>query len=70
MLAWGPLFDDYMEVTAVGDLFFNAIFTYLDPSYTGYLTPEAYSHFLDDQGYLLHENVCKYFSFFWIQQSD
>ncbi|PBL01450.1 hypothetical protein ARMGADRAFT_1007463 [Armillaria gallica] len=59
MLAWGPLFDDYMEVTAVGDLFFNAIFTYLDPSYTGYLTPEAYSHFLDDQGYLLHENVWK-----------
>ncbi|PBK70345.1 hypothetical protein ARMSODRAFT_955819 [Armillaria solidipes] len=37
MLPWGPLFDDYMEVTAVGDLFFNAIFTYLDSSYTGYL---------------------------------
>ncbi|KAK0245426.1 hypothetical protein EDD85DRAFT_943853 [Armillaria nabsnona] len=45
-----------MEVTAVGDLFFNAIFTYIDPSYTGYLTPEGYSRFLDDQGYLLHEN--------------
>lgn len=59
MLAWGPLFDDYMNVTAVGDVFFNTIFTFLDPSYTGYLTPEAYSRFLDDQGYLLHENVWK-----------
>ncbi|KAK0208027.1 hypothetical protein DFS33DRAFT_1300795 [Desarmillaria ectypa] len=59
MLAWGPLFDGYMDVTAVGDSFFNAIFTYLDPSYTGYLTPEVYSRFLDDQGYLLHENVWK-----------
>ncbi|KAK0446435.1 uncharacterized protein EV420DRAFT_1570613 [Desarmillaria tabescens] len=59
MLTWSPLFDDYMDVTTVGDLFFNAIFTYLDPSYTGYLTPEVYSRFLDDQGYLLHENVWK-----------
>ncbi|KAF8891553.1 hypothetical protein CPB85DRAFT_1566207 [Mucidula mucida] len=56
---WSTLFDSEMEVTEMGEMFFAAIFTHLDPSYSGYLTPEAYSGFLDDLGYELHENVWK-----------
>ncbi|KAF8911730.1 hypothetical protein CPB85DRAFT_1252932 [Mucidula mucida] len=32
---------------------------HLDTSHTGYLSPEAYSRFLDDQGYQLHDNAWK-----------
>jgi hypothetical protein len=37
----------------------QAFFTYLDPRQTGYLTPEAYSAFLEAEGYPAHLNTCK-----------
>ncbi|KAG6852975.1 hypothetical protein C0991_007786 [Blastosporella zonata] len=37
----------------------NDIFSYLDPQNTGVLLPETFSRFLDDMGYLPHENAWK-----------
>jgi hypothetical protein len=37
----------------------SAIFGHLDSARTGFLPPEAYSRFMDDMGYPIHENICK-----------
>ncbi|KAJ7117249.1 hypothetical protein C8R43DRAFT_1037764 [Mycena crocata] len=54
---WGPFFGEDMSPTPVFCQFMDAIFTYLDTGRTGYLVPEAYSHFLIDQGYVGQENT-------------
>ncbi len=56
---WSALFDGNMDVTPFGEMLFAAVFNHLDTSHTGYLSPEAYSRFLDDQGYQLHDNACE-----------
>ncbi|KAF9467470.1 hypothetical protein BDZ94DRAFT_1040999 [Collybia nuda] len=48
-----------MSPTPVCVTLLNDIFTYLDPSNTGYLRPEVYSRFEDDMGCLPHENTWK-----------
>jgi hypothetical protein len=55
---WQPFFLADMSPTPTFVTLSNDIFAYLDPSNSGFLTPEAYSRFLDDQDYLPHENVC------------
>ncbi|KAK1225332.1 hypothetical protein PQX77_011750 [Marasmius sp. AFHP31] len=57
--SWGPFFNDDMTPTAVFSELMDDIFTYLDSRDTGHLLPEVYSKFLDDQGYLKHENAWK-----------
>ncbi|KAL0581495.1 hypothetical protein V5O48_000538 [Marasmius crinis-equi] len=57
--AWGPFFNDDMTPTGVFSELMDAIFSYLDPKDTGYLLPEVYSRFLDDQGYMGQENAWK-----------
>lgn len=55
---WQPFFLD-MGPTPTFVTLSNDIFTYLDSSNSGFLTPETYSRFLDDQGYLPNENIWK-----------
>jgi hypothetical protein len=55
---WQPFFLADMSPTTTFVTLSNDIFAYLDSSNSGVLTPETYSRFLDDQGYLPHENVC------------
>jgi Zinc finger, ZZ type len=55
---WQPFFFADMNPTPTFVTLCNDIFTYLDSSNSGFLTPETYSRFLDDQGYLPNENVC------------
>ncbi|ESK86298.1 hypothetical protein Moror_5057 [Moniliophthora roreri MCA 2997] len=57
--AWGSFFNDDMSPTLVFSDLLNAVFSYLDTENTGYMLPEVYSKFLDDQGYLTHENAWK-----------
>lgn len=57
---WQPFFLTDMSPTPTFVTLCNDIFTYLDSSNLGFLTPETYSRFLDDQGYLPNENVCAY----------
>ncbi|KAJ7581176.1 hypothetical protein C8J56DRAFT_1057174 [Mycena floridula] len=54
---WGPFFQPDMTPNPAFIAMMDAIFRYLDSTsnggpLTGYLSPEAYSRFLDDQGYL------------------
>ncbi|KIY64495.1 hypothetical protein CYLTODRAFT_425166 [Cylindrobasidium torrendii FP15055 ss-10] len=62
---WGPFYEEPYEeggepeITSIGEMVFSAIFAYLDTSRSGYLLPEDYSRFLDDQGYDLVENIWK-----------
>ncbi|KAG5649398.1 hypothetical protein H0H81_004109 [Sphagnurus paluster] len=48
-----------MSPTPVYVSLMNDIFSYLDPTNTGNLVPETYSRFLDDMGYLPHQNAWK-----------
>jgi hypothetical protein len=57
---WQPFFLADMSPTPTFVTLCNDIFTYLDSSNSGFLTPETYSRFLDDQGYLLSDNPCAY----------
>ncbi|KAF9266082.1 hypothetical protein L218DRAFT_1075092 [Marasmius fiardii PR-910] len=57
--SWGPFFNEDMNPSALFCELLDAIFSYLDSTQMGYLTPETYSKFLDDQGYLLQENTWK-----------
>ncbi|KAG7097562.1 hypothetical protein E1B28_004899 [Marasmius oreades] len=57
--SWGPFFNTDMSPSTLFSELLDAMFSYLDPKNTGYLTPETYSKFLDDQGYMLHENAWK-----------
>ncbi|KAF7362757.1 Oleate hydratase [Mycena venus] len=56
---WGPFFHEDLSPTSVFTQLMDSIFTYLDAGRTGYLTPEAYSRFLTDQGYAKKENIWK-----------
>ncbi|KAF8217716.1 hypothetical protein K438DRAFT_1795525 [Mycena galopus ATCC 62051] len=56
-IAWGPFFDADMSPTPVFMELINAIFTYLDTQRTGNLTPEVYSRFLINQGYVGNQNI-------------
>jgi hypothetical protein len=55
---WGPFFAADASPTPVFSHLVNSIFTYLDKQSTGYLTPEVYSRFLINQGYVGQENAC------------
>jgi len=55
---WQPFFLEDTSPTPSFITLFDDIFTHLDSSHSGLITPEAYSRFLDDQEYLPHENVC------------
>ncbi|KAF7298615.1 Oleate hydratase [Mycena indigotica] len=54
---WGPFFAPDMSHLPPYLKMTEAIFAYLDTGRTGYLVPEAYSHFLNDQNYVGQENV-------------
>jgi hypothetical protein len=55
---WGPFFAADATPTPVFSHLVDAIFTYLDKQSTGCLTPEVYSRFLINQGYVGQENAC------------
>jgi hypothetical protein len=55
---WGPFFAADASPTPVFSHLVDSIFTYLDKQSTGYLTPEVYSRFLVNQGYVGQENEC------------
>ncbi|KAJ6564667.1 hypothetical protein B0H19DRAFT_1068189 [Mycena capillaripes] len=54
---WGKFFTEDMKATPVFRHFMEAIFSYLDTRRTGTLTPEVYSRFLMNQGYVGQENI-------------
>ncbi|KAJ7253753.1 hypothetical protein B0H12DRAFT_1323623, partial [Mycena haematopus] len=54
---WGPFFDGDMSPMPVFRELMDAIFTYLDTRNTGNLTPEVYSRFLINQGYVGKQNI-------------
>ncbi|KAJ7488413.1 hypothetical protein FB451DRAFT_1553791 [Mycena latifolia] len=54
---WGPFFLADLSPTPVFTTLMRVLFTHLDPHRTGVLTPEAYSHFLIDQGYVDQDNT-------------
>ncbi|KAJ7488414.1 hypothetical protein FB451DRAFT_736672 [Mycena latifolia] len=54
---WGPFFLADLSPTPVFTTLMRALFAHLDPRRTGVLTPEAYSHFLIDQGYVGQDNT-------------
>ncbi|KAF8065071.1 hypothetical protein FPV67DRAFT_167847 [Lyophyllum atratum] len=56
---WQPFFSPDMTPTQTYTTLMNDIFSYLDPANTGNLLPETFSRFLDDMGYLTHENAWK-----------
>ncbi|KAJ7137511.1 hypothetical protein C8R43DRAFT_1019559 [Mycena crocata] len=56
---WGPFFYADMSPTPVFSQLMHTIMTYLDTGRTGHLVPEAFSKFLDDQGYVGGANVWK-----------
>ncbi|KAJ7137535.1 hypothetical protein C8R43DRAFT_1202715 [Mycena crocata] len=56
---WGPFFNADMSPTPVFSTLMYAIMNYLDTGHTGHLVPEAFSKFLDDQGYPLDGNTWK-----------
>ncbi|KAJ7023496.1 hypothetical protein C8F04DRAFT_180102 [Mycena alexandri] len=55
--AWGPFFNPDMTPTPVFTQFMDAVFIYLDSGRTGSLTPEIYSRFLINQGYVGQTNI-------------
>ncbi|KAJ7310015.1 hypothetical protein DFH08DRAFT_974614 [Mycena albidolilacea] len=55
--AWGPFFETDMSPSPVFTVLMDAIFAYLDTRRTGSLTPEVYSRFLINQGYLGKQNI-------------
>ncbi|KAJ7164163.1 hypothetical protein C8R46DRAFT_1278205 [Mycena filopes] len=55
--AWGPFFNQDMTPTPVFMQFMDSIFTYLDTQRTNTLTPEVYSRFLINQGYVGQQNI-------------
>jgi hypothetical protein len=57
--SWGAFFNLDMSPTPTLTGMMDAIFTALDPSRSGYLTPEVFSRFQDDLGYPTSENICK-----------
>ncbi|KAJ7164247.1 hypothetical protein C8R46DRAFT_1220753 [Mycena filopes] len=57
---WGPFFLDDLSPTPVFTQLMSAILTYLDTGRTGYLVPEAYANFLEDQAYPLETNTWKF----------
>ncbi|KAF8968396.1 hypothetical protein BDZ97DRAFT_433192 [Flammula alnicola] len=56
---WQPFFFPDMTPSPTFVTLMNDIFTYLDPTNNGNLVPETFSRFLDDMGYLPHENAWK-----------
>ncbi|KAJ7123269.1 hypothetical protein C8R43DRAFT_1148099 [Mycena crocata] len=54
---WGQFFYEDMSITSVFSQLLDAIFTYLDTRRTGFLTPETYSGFLVNQGYVGQQNT-------------
>ncbi|KAJ7461183.1 hypothetical protein FB451DRAFT_1371420 [Mycena latifolia] len=54
---WGPFFLADLSPTPIFTTLMRTLFTHLDPRRTGALTPEAYSHFLIDQGYVGQDNT-------------
>ncbi|KAG6916660.1 hypothetical protein DXG01_005946 [Tephrocybe rancida] len=56
---WQPFFFPDMTPTPTFTTLMNDIFSCLDPQNTGTLLPETHSRFLDDIGYLPHENTWK-----------
>ncbi|KAJ7164248.1 hypothetical protein C8R46DRAFT_309969 [Mycena filopes] len=56
---WGPFFRDDMSPTPAFTQLMSSILTHLDTGRTGYLVPEAFSTFLDDQAYPLEGNTWK-----------
>ncbi|KAJ7739433.1 hypothetical protein DFH07DRAFT_983623 [Mycena maculata] len=57
VLGWGHFFAEDMSPTPVFTHLMDAIFTYLDTKCAGTLTPEIYSRFLINQGYVRQENT-------------
>jgi hypothetical protein len=55
---WGPFFLEDLSPSPAFAQLMSAILTYLDTGHTGYLVPEAYSRFLDDQAYVGDNNSC------------
>lgn len=55
---WQPWFHPDSSPTDAYITLMNDIFTHLDPTNVGNLVPETFSGFLDDLGYLTHENAC------------
>jgi hypothetical protein len=55
---WGPFFLEDLSPSPAFAQLMSAILTYLDTGRTGYLVPEAYSRFLDDQAYVGDNNSC------------
>ncbi|KAF8212770.1 hypothetical protein K438DRAFT_1957377 [Mycena galopus ATCC 62051] len=56
---WGPFFAEDMSPSPAFMKLMSSILAYLDTDRTGYLVPEAYSRFLDDQAYAGEGNVWK-----------
>ncbi|RDB17242.1 hypothetical protein Hypma_001767 [Hypsizygus marmoreus] len=56
---WQPFFAPDMSPTATFVTLLNDIFTFLDPTNNGNFVPETFSRFLDDMGYMPHENSWK-----------
>lgn len=56
--AWGPLYNPDSTPTPLFVSVIEQIFSRLDLSRTGYLTPEAYSAFQDAQGCAPNLNIC------------
>ncbi|KAJ7695275.1 hypothetical protein B0H14DRAFT_3042445 [Mycena olivaceomarginata] len=56
---WGPFFDADLNTSPSYTALMCAIFGHLDSARTGFLPPEAYSRFMDDMGYPIHENIWK-----------
>lgn len=55
---WEPWFHPDSSPTEAYTTLMNDIFSLLDPTNVGNLVPETFSRFLDDMGYLPHENSC------------
>ncbi|KAJ7640902.1 hypothetical protein B0H17DRAFT_1105209 [Mycena rosella] len=54
---WGPFFLADLSPTPIFVHLMHTLFAYLDTGRTGFLVPEAYSHFLNDQGYVGEDNT-------------
>ncbi|KAJ7899905.1 hypothetical protein B0H13DRAFT_2029317 [Mycena leptocephala] len=57
---WGPFFLEDLSPSPAFAQLMSAILTYLDTGNTGYLVPEAYSRFLEDQSYVGDNNSWKH----------
>lgn len=56
--SWTPLFNPDSSPAPIFVTMMQQIFSRLDPSRTGYLSPEAYSSFMEAQGYPAQQNIC------------